>query len=470
MFGLNKNNAVYLLLSFSFILCLLVTSISNESVINLTIKFIGILTYTGLTIIKIKLEKILIRNIFGENVFVKLITVILLLLTFTGLTLLYTDNPGYGYWKWANLILIITPLLILTFINLHHITKDFIKMFNISVIVYLLLISTVIILIQPFDYGIMEYKLEFNRWSHVVIGRVNSFLFLYYLLYAFLIKEKVSLATVSILILSGYSIYIAGLRAALLGLLLILPFILMIILTIKKSFAKTVYLTATLLIIFSIILFSPVEGETQTKRFEVLKNLDNLEVVDDGAVNARLQGWRLALEMYANNPVLGTGIGGYNQDYYSEIPQIIKYPHNIFLELLVEYGVVGIILSILLVSFFIKYFIFIVRSVITKKKWVKGTGYMVKSNARRVFRSTAGSNRQLAVHCWQSSVGSRQLVNSNKYGVRSKQSDIRKFGTETFILIFLLGLFALFLALFSKDVSSNSLLWVSLVLLIQSEH
>src|SRR5690554_6761778 len=115
MHALNNKNKVYLLISSSFILCLLTTSISNNNLFNLAIKLLSVLLFVFLTFAKIHVEKNSIINVFREKRFTKFVFAILLILTYTGVTLFYSSNISYGYWKWLNLLLIIMPFLIFTY-------------------------------------------------------------------------------------------------------------------------------------------------------------------------------------------------------------------------------------------------------------------------------------------------------------------------------------------------------------------
>ena len=57
----------------------------------------------------------------------------------------------------------------------------------------------------------------------------------------------------------------------------------------------------------------------------------------------------ISIERFREYPVLGLGLGGFNSFYKTHFPEEIIYPHNIFLEALVEQGIVGcLVLGILL--------------------------------------------------------------------------------------------------------------------------
>src|ERR1035437_1758125 len=65
-----------------------------------------------------------------------------------------------------------------------------------------------------------------------------------------------------------------------------------------------------------------------------------------GTAVQRLGYYGAALDSWLKRPLLGWGIGGWSMAYWHQ--DIREYPHNLFLEVLVEQGLVGL----LLLSFF----------------------------------------------------------------------------------------------------------------------
>ena len=73
---------------------------------------------------------------------------------------------------------------------------------------------------------------------------------------------------------------------------------------------------------------------------------ESFEKTDDGSGAGRLVIWKDALELFKRKPILGTGAG--NNQYYAQKYEIDSYKlttgaalHNSYLDLLVDYGVVG---------------------------------------------------------------------------------------------------------------------------------
>jgi len=77
--------------------------------------------------------------------------------------------------------------------------------------------------------------------------------------------------------------------------------------------------------------------------------------LDEPQIQSRLYLIEKSFEIIKENPLLGKGIGGFQN--YNNDPNLLllKYPHNIFLELLCEYGVlIGGFFSIGLILLFVK--------------------------------------------------------------------------------------------------------------------
>jgi len=72
----------------------------------------------------------------------------------------------------------------------------------------------------------------------------------------------------------------------------------------------------------------------------------------DPTMSGRTRLWALGLEQAAENPFVGNGTGGYNK-----VGTALAYPHNLFIELCVEHGVWGLLASVLLLAYFMKYLV-----------------------------------------------------------------------------------------------------------------
>jgi O-antigen ligase len=74
------------------------------------------------------------------------------------------------------------------------------------------------------------------------------------------------------------------------------------------------------------------------QRFDVLLGAEG----GGGSVSARLEFWPASLRLWAEAPVFGQGVGGWPMLYYGR--DVDWHPHNLVLEVLVEFGLVGFFL------------------------------------------------------------------------------------------------------------------------------
>lgn len=88
----------------------------------------------------------------------------------------------------------------------------------------------------------------------------------------------------------------------------------------------------------------------------VIRRLSILFTETDGGTSAegRIERYKTAYETWVNHPIFGTGVGSF--PIHFDGIDIVDYPHNIFLELLSELGLIGLLLFLL----FIVYPIYIV--------------------------------------------------------------------------------------------------------------
>ncbi len=118
--------------------------------------------------------------------------------------------------------------------------------------------------------------------------------------------------------------------------------VILLLLNIQKiGFFKIILATPVVFGVFIMIL-SKFDPEALFSRF-----MTGLE--HDTSTNERLGAWYDSLEMLAQSPILGVGTDGYQ--YYGDLP----YPHNYFLEMSVSFGILGIIVSILILLLFLFY-------------------------------------------------------------------------------------------------------------------
>jgi O-antigen ligase len=162
-------------------------------------------------------------------------------------------------------------------------------------------------------------------------------------------------------ILTGYSLFLTGLRAAIIGLAIILPLSILFFLSpirrIQTDLKKNIIrLTLALIIIIILCYTFPPQKEKSISRLENLTKIEKFNFGSDSAINSRLIAWEIAWERIKENPIFGLGLGGFHSYYKTNFPKKIEYPHNLFLELIVELGIIGIIISLYIISILINLF------------------------------------------------------------------------------------------------------------------
>jgi len=134
-----------------------------------------------------------------------------------------------------------------------------------------------------------------------------------------------------------------------------------------------------------------------------LVKIEDLGFGDDAAILTRVEAYKLSWQMFIEKPLTGYGFGSFNGYNNIEWTTIQKYPHNIILEILSELGIFGLSLFLLLCYSIIK----------------------------KILNP-------------QSPINNHQPV---------------PMGSTIIILL----VFSLWLAMFSKDISTQSFLWLFLV-------
>jgi len=397
--------------------------------------------------------------------FKKLLAILFLFIGYLSLTLIYSSNPEYGFQKVLNFIISIVPSIIVFYYLISTLNELRIKLFLYSISAITIISVTFIIIDYPFDQNTIYYYKP-GRWSHVIYGRMISSFAVFLLLYLiWMIKrgetrlryatamqaKEIRLKIFFLMFITSiavYGTYLSALRAAFIGLILVGGGLLVtsLWLVVRSLWFKNlssgkrtisvltkneepafrsgrlstqelrhtyerespvcgVLSAITIIAILTVLLIIllPKPGIINF-RFDNMAAINDLQFKGDPAIYSRLEAWELSWEMIKEHPLFGTGLGGFNGYNNIEWTKAIKYSHNIILEMTAEGGVVGLlVLGSLLVVMFNNIFNF------------------------------------------------ERTINT---------SNVSHFTFHFVLLTFFL--FALWLALFSKEFSNQSLLWIGL--------
>jgi O-antigen ligase len=319
----------------SVIFFIAISSISNTTVNFLIVKgALGILFYSLIIINKNDpISTHTIKELVSLKYFIILICIALLSLT-------YSSNLDYGFKKLLNLIFNIPILLILNY----FFAKEYPLGKNVSIytIGFIISISFIFVLIlEPFDQSRL-YTFEFSRWSHVIFSRIFSLLF-FVTLIAFIQADNFKKQSVYSLfmILVLFQIYFANLRAATLGVAIFSILILAYAAGKKQlTISKSLLLVTAFAITILFIVYKPTSEYFDNRYMETAEVFSG-NISEKSGIGARFTAYEKSIEIIIDNPILGTGFGGFKGYNNDKFLNWIKYPHNIFLEFQVELGLLG---------------------------------------------------------------------------------------------------------------------------------
>ena len=365
-----------------------------------------------------------LRTFIKNKGFKKTIVIILLLVAYLSLTLTYSSNPAYGFQKILNFLISVVPSVIVFYYLISTLTKLRVKLFVYSLGIISVLTVSYILTVYPFDQSTI-YEYRAGRWSHVIYGRLISSIAVVLLLHLSSRRDLFQVLLYSVVSsIAIYGTYLSAFRAGFVGLLLVGCGLLVVNLwsalhnskvkvpttagrqrlkvaslpyelnNLTNLMTNTSIITSIKIvlpfIIAAILIFTIPAKDIITLRFDNMVAIDNLQFKGDPAIHSRLEAWELSWEIIKEHPIIGTGFGGFNGYNNIEWTKMIKYPHNIILEMTAEGGMIGLSILILLI-------------------------YIILSRAWKIYPG---------------------------------------------IILFLL--FAIWLALFSKDLSSQAVLWIGL--------
>ncbi|MBU1097075.1 MAG: O-antigen ligase family protein [Bacteroidetes bacterium] len=336
----------------TFIAALLVSSISNYTLISFIIKFV--ITIILLQLIYFDIRKsssgfsVLIKSPDINNFYLLLIIFIIV----PSISLFYSFNPYFGSLKILSLIISTIPLIIIFRYFLITRTAKRISVF-ITLLSIFVFFGTIITILFPFNYLAGQSTL-FGNWSHVIYGRFIGSALVILLSIQLLGKGKNIYALAAISGLALASTIQSGLRAAVIGISITIP--ILIIHTIVKgkfSIQKKISLFMTILLVTFILLSIPNNFRTQ-QRYLVFSN-PNLEIFkSDSSINPRITAYNYCIESIKEFALCGVGFGGFFSTKIGKDIAWMKYPHNIFFEIATELGVIALAGSIVLLFYVFK--------------------------------------------------------------------------------------------------------------------
>jgi O-antigen ligase len=260
-------------------------------------------------------------------------------LIYAVLSIIWSVNPSFGALKLVHLLIGNIPLIISLYIILN---SDGIKVELIKSIILLGITAGIIsLIINPFD-PTLPYSFEVTRWSHISFGRFTGLAILLTVL--ILLDEEYFKKSIIYFIFTLFllvTLLMSEHRSGIVSVVISLAFFSVSSFVVQSDYKKGIKTLVLILIIASVAYLLSIFNST-TGRFESLRELILKGKTDDGTINTRLEAYKTGFKMFAENPIFGHGLGGFNNKFMdSDIGNILKYPHNIIIEFLSELGFIG---------------------------------------------------------------------------------------------------------------------------------
>lgn len=405
-----KNSFAFLTI-FALIVNVSVSGISNSSLASILIKIASSALMILIFCIHLRQSEVSLFTLFSSASLKKLIIILTSIFSYLAVTLIYSTNPNYGLLKILNILISILPNIFVLYYLINSMDKNRYKEYFIFIIAsgFFLTLAAVLVF-QPFDQSTI-YQFTTRRWSHVFVGRIISFLTLIIFFYSLYQKESKRIFIYSVVFIVGlYITYLTGLRSALLGLSIftIAAFIWSLY---KKNLSKYHYYSMILIVAaMTVLIFITPQSFSTSLRISNLVKIEDLSFGGDAPILTRVESYKISWQMFTERPLIGYGFGSFNGYNGIQWLTIQKYPHNIILEILSELGLAGFVLFCFLA-------VYLIKKIIHLPRW----------------------DPPLTIN---------------------HQPPVPMGSTIPFLLIAFL--FSLFLAMFSKDISTQSFLWIFL--------
>lgn len=257
----------------------------------------------------------------------------------------YTEAPNYGWNKFSRFITITTLATFGPIFLLRDIKKINRFLYTLIFISSLMVVDSII----SFYGSPPGFRTAFGS-NYLAFGRITgivSLLIIYYFLFSnYKLKNKILF--IFLLIFNLFGLLYSGGRAPVISF-----FVTVIILGLFSFIPKIsikqlkIFKISLIFVIIGIliIVFSPEIFSTLFKRISIL-----LEEKGGGeSIQLRIGYYNSAIRAFIEKPFLGLGIGGFSIYHYGKDQR--AYPHNIFLEIGSELGIIGLVFLIFLLGF-----------------------------------------------------------------------------------------------------------------------
>jgi len=268
---------------------------------------------------------------------VQLFSFILGILLFAGV--FWTSAPIYGKWKAEAFVmynLLITFCLTLL-VNEDDRLRRIINFTAILGVLFLIIGAYHVFSVGITNVNRMEIKFgETLIFNPIWFGRSVSVSLVSFLILMAVCKSRIRRIALAVLSLcSLFLLFLTASRGPTLALFISL-FLYYILIAKNKHARRIAILLVAITAIVCIFMITP---EISKRRYTRIIKL-NTETVVDQNISARIELYKMAWEIFLENPVIGAGTGGYS-NYYGGVDGRF-YSHNSILEIASELGLIGL--------------------------------------------------------------------------------------------------------------------------------
>jgi len=252
-------------------------------------------------------------------------------------TLMYTLTLVTSF-TFPAIILAASPL-DFDFVKIH---LKWLSITNLALLLYMAVFRSDIYL----DRDIMNY-MSFGYWS------LTSFL-----VFSFLYFDKGMMFSLPLLIISFFLLALFGSKFASVSAVLSFTMIFYYYRGFNVGAYIFVFVVATFIVVVSafaqdiILVLIPVFESIGFTPINLYRTYAILSGSEDSSTDERLELYKQSLQIISNNP-FGVGIYGYHRDLSTSDISLFRYPHNLVIQLALEYGILGASLVMMLVGLII---------------------------------------------------------------------------------------------------------------------
>lgn len=232
---------------------------------------------------------------------------------------------------------IMVPFLSVMILSLYAWRKDEVVEAVLVTCIFVLIVA----LIYKTMFGFSARSVRFGLFGSITFGWVMSFGAVTALL---VLKEKRSFITFSLFFVFLIAVFWSGSKGPLVSLLLIVVYMIFRVFSFSRLF---LFFTLTFVLVYFMRDFF-FESRAISSLMEIAKDPEAYVAgAGQGSVGSRISFYRLSIALFMENPILGIGFGGWGS---WEATTHHYYPHNLFLEIISESGLLGLLLLFVILA------------------------------------------------------------------------------------------------------------------------